>query len=159
MIDYAKIVNDCNLLAILRILEDVKKIGNTGFSSEESAPHITFLTRSPDLGLPKKIKAQYPEVITIALQHKFYDMDIDYNERVVSVTVIFSGNPAHLRIPFGDIVAYYDLGTAFMKDGRPVFAVRHIPEELPVETQSEEHVVSPKIVATEGNVTKVKFGK
>lgn len=155
MIDYVKIVSDCNLLSILRILEDIKKIGNTGFT-EESAPHLVFLTRSPELGLPEHIKKKYPERIMIALQHKFYDLDIDYDERVVCVTVMFRGLAAHLRIPFGDIIAYYDLGEAFKQSG---FGIQCIAEEPPVETQPEEPTISPNIVATEGNVTKVKFGK
>lgn len=70
--------------------------------------YITFKTDFPGVAMPKALRAQYPDEITIVLQHKFWDLSVSEDSFQVSVT--FSGNPANLTVPFKAMTAFADPG-------------------------------------------------
>ncbi len=69
--------------------------------------YLTFRTDYPGVHIPARLSAQYPEEMTIVLQHQFWDLKIDEDE-VVTVGLSFSGIPATLVIPAGAIVGFAD---------------------------------------------------
>lgn len=78
------------------------------------APHhfyITFSTDAPGVELPDWLHAQYPEAMTIVLQHQFWDLQV--NEDAFSVSLRFHGRAALLRVPFDSIQAFGDPGVNF----------------------------------------------
>lgn len=79
-----------------------------------TAPHhfyITFSTDAPGAELPDWLRAQYPEAMTIVLQHQFWDLEV--NEEAFSVSLRFHGRPALLHVPFHSIQAFGDPSVNF----------------------------------------------
>jgi hypothetical protein len=70
--------------------------------------YITFLTDYPGVSLPVRLKAQYPQEMTIVLQHQFWDLGVDETLEAMSVGLSFGGVPCTLRIPLAAITAFAD---------------------------------------------------
>ena len=70
--------------------------------------YITFRTDHPGVAIPARLKAQYPEEMTIVLQHQFWDLVVDEAGGLMSVGLSFGGVPATLRIPFAAISGFAD---------------------------------------------------
>jgi uncharacterized protein len=73
--------------------------------------YITFLTRFPGLALPDYLAAQYPEEMTVVLEHQFWDLEV--TEDRFSVTLSFQNRPERLTIPFEAITAFADPAVKF----------------------------------------------
>lgn len=69
--------------------------------------YLTFRTDYPGVHIPSRLAAQYPEEMTIVLQHQFWDLKVDEDE-VLTVGLSFSGIPATLVIPSGAIIGFAD---------------------------------------------------
>ncbi len=79
-----------------------------------ASPHhfyITFATDAPGVDMPDWLRAQYPEAMTIILQHQFWDLQV--SEERFSVSLRFHGRPAQLTVPFDTIQAFGDPGVNF----------------------------------------------
>ncbi len=70
--------------------------------------YITFNTTHPGVAIPARLKAQYPEEMTIVVQHQFWDLIVDEDAQLMSIGLSFGGVPATLRIPFAAITAFAD---------------------------------------------------
>ncbi len=70
--------------------------------------YITFRTGDAGVVIPSRLKAQYPQEMTIVLQHQFWDLKVDDAEGVLSVGLSFGGVPSILRIPLAAITAFAD---------------------------------------------------
>jgi hypothetical protein len=70
--------------------------------------YITFRTGHPGVEIPARIKAQYPQEMTIVLQHQFWDLGFDRETETVRVGLSFGGVPAKLSIPLAAIVEFAD---------------------------------------------------
>jgi hypothetical protein len=70
--------------------------------------YITFRTDYPGVVIPDRLKAQYPEEMTIVLQHQFWDLAVDEAAGLLSVGLSFGGVPSTLRIPLAAISAFAD---------------------------------------------------
>jgi hypothetical protein len=68
--------------------------------------YLTFRTDHPGVAIPARLKAQYPEEITIVLQHQFWDLKVQ--ENAFSVGLSFSGVPAALTVPFDALTGFAD---------------------------------------------------
>jgi hypothetical protein len=66
--------------------------------------YITFRTRFPGLSLPDYLGQQYPDEMTVVLEHQFWELDV--SEHSFSVTLSFQGKPERLTIPFEAITAF-----------------------------------------------------
>lgn len=73
--------------------------------------YVTFRTRSPGVAIPEFLLAQYPEEMTIVLQHQFRDLIVDKDG--FSVTLSFGGRPAVLVVPFSALAAFVDPSVRF----------------------------------------------
>jgi hypothetical protein len=58
-----------------------------------------------------RLRARYPEVMTIILQHQFWDLAV--GERAFEVGLSFGGITERLAVPFDSIVAFYDPAVQF----------------------------------------------
>jgi uncharacterized protein len=77
-------------------------------------PHhffVTFLTDAPGVVMSKSLRAQYPEKITVVLQHQFWGLIVE--DDAFEVTLAFQGVNTPLRIPFDAITAFADPGVNF----------------------------------------------
>jgi len=89
------------------VLADVAKQGLPG----EHHFKITFNTAAPGVRLSDRLRAQYPETMTIILQHQFWDLAV--GERAFEVGLAFGGMSERLAVPFDSIVAFYDPAVQF----------------------------------------------
>jgi len=89
------------------VLADVAKKGLPG----EHHFKITFNTTAPGVRLSDRLRAQYPETMTIILQHQFWDLGV--TERAFEVGLSFGGIGELLAVPFDSIVAFYDPAVQF----------------------------------------------
>lgn len=70
--------------------------------------YLTFNTTYPGVSIPPRLKAQYPEEMTIVLQHQFWDLEVNEEEKKMSVGLSFGGVTSILVIPFGAFTAFSD---------------------------------------------------
>ena len=70
--------------------------------------YITFKTGYPGVQIPERLKTQYPDEMTIVLQHQFHSLAADEAAQALTVGLSFSGVPAILVIPLAAITAFAD---------------------------------------------------
>ncbi len=99
--------------------------------------YITFTTTHPGVAIPARLKAQYPEEMTIVVQHQFWDLIVDEDAQLMSIGLSFGGVPATLRIPFAAITAFAD---PYVRQGMRFNAapVAPAPEEPAPEPPADE---------------------
>jgi len=92
---------------VRNVLTDAAKKGLPG----EHHFYISFDTRAEGVRLSDRLKAQYPEQMTIILQHQFWDLEVD--EEGFSVGLSFGGVPEKLGVPFEAIKGFFDPSVQF----------------------------------------------
>lgn len=70
--------------------------------------YITFKTNYPGVGIPDRLKAQYPDEMTIVLQHQYQALTVDEEGQAMSVGLSFSNIPSTLVIPIAAISSFAD---------------------------------------------------
>jgi len=60
--------------------------------------YIAFDTRADGVDIPDRLRAQYPEQMTIILQHQFWDLKVTDDSFEVGLS--FGGVPSKLHVPF-----------------------------------------------------------
>ncbi len=68
--------------------------------------YITFDTSHPGVDMPAWLREQFPDEITIVLQHEFWDLAVTPDRFCVSLT--FSDRTAHLVVPFDAVTTFVD---------------------------------------------------
>ncbi|HWA04172.1 MAG TPA: ClpXP protease specificity-enhancing factor SspB [Rhizomicrobium sp.] len=72
---------------------------------------LTFKTHFAGLEIPDFLREQYPEEMTIILQHQFSGLKVKENH--FEVTLTFRKLPATLSIPYEALTAFFDPGVQF----------------------------------------------
>jgi len=70
--------------------------------------YITFRTDHPGVVIPPRLRAQYPQEMTIVLQHQFWDLRVDEEAGLISVGLSFGGVASTLVIPLAALTAFAD---------------------------------------------------
>ena len=73
--------------------------------------YISFRTDAPGVQISDRLKEQYPEEITIVLQHQFWDLDV--SEKGFSVNLSFNKVPERLVVPFSALLGFFDPSVQF----------------------------------------------
>jgi uncharacterized protein len=73
--------------------------------------YITFRTGHPGVELPQRVKAQYPQEMTIVLQHQYWDLEI--GEDRFAVTLSFQKQLERLIVPFAAVRSFADPSVNF----------------------------------------------
>ncbi len=68
--------------------------------------YLTFRTDHPGTVIPPRLRAQYPQEMTIVLQHQFWDLKMD--QEVISVGLSFGGVPTTLAVPLDAVIGFAD---------------------------------------------------
>jgi uncharacterized protein len=89
------------------VLVDAAKNGLPG----EHHFKITFDTTAPGVRLSERMRTQYPEAMTIILQHQFWDLAV--GDDAFEVGLSFGGVPERLAVPFAAVTAFYDPAVQF----------------------------------------------
>ena len=68
--------------------------------------YVAFNTQADGVGISKRLKEQYPEEMTIVLQHRFWDLMVHDDRFEVKLT--FNSIPERLVVPFTAIKVFFD---------------------------------------------------
>jgi hypothetical protein len=98
--------------------------------------YITFRTRFPGLRLPDDLAQQYPEEMTIVLEHQFWELEV--SEHCFAVTLSFQNRPERLTIPFEAITAFADPAVKFGLQFQPAPAGALPAETMPIAAAEPE---------------------
>jgi hypothetical protein len=93
---------------VRRVLADVAK---TGSLPGEHHFYVTFDTRAPGVKLSARMREQYPEEMTIVLQHQFWDLAV--SDAHFEVALSFNGVSEKLSIPLDTIKGFFDPSVQF----------------------------------------------
>ena len=106
-IRYDLLTRDALCSVVRRVLGDVAKTGLPG----EHHFYVTFDTQAAGVRLSPRLREQYPEAMTIVLQHQFYDLGVsDHN---FEVGLSFNGVIERLYVPFEAITGFVDPSVQF----------------------------------------------
>ena len=72
---------------------------------------ISFRTQAPGVRLSSRMREQYPEEMTIVLQHQFWDLVV--GEAGFEVGLSFHGKSETLAIPFTALTGFFDPSVDF----------------------------------------------
>jgi hypothetical protein len=73
--------------------------------------YISFDTRAEGVRLSNRLRAQYPEEMTIILQHQYWDLEV--HDTAFEVGLSFGGVPEKLMVPFEAIKGFFDPSVQF----------------------------------------------
>ena len=106
-IRYDVLTRDALRGVLRRVLTDAAEHGLPG----EHHFYITFLSRADGVKLSPRLLAQYPEEMTIILQHQFWDLIVTDDRFEVGLS--FGGTPERLVVPFSAIKSFFDPSVQF----------------------------------------------
>jgi uncharacterized protein len=106
-IRYDVLARDALRGVLRRVLSDVAAHGLPG----EHHFFITFLSNAEGVKLSPRLLAQYPEEMTIILQHQFWDLLVSDDRFEVGLS--FGGIPERLVVPFSAIKSFFDPSVQF----------------------------------------------
>ncbi len=130
-INYPKIIDDSMRNVVSQILSHVEQHGLQG----NHHFYISFLTQMFGVSISENIKKDYPEEITIVLQHQFENLKVEKTK--FSVTLMFGGVIETLVIPFKAITAFSDPSVKFTIEFTSHDPIHITEEELPEEADDE----------------------
>lgn len=114
---------------------------------------VSFRTDFPGVVIPARLLAQYPEEMTIVLQHQYWDLKVDEAAGQFSVGLSFGGVASILVVPFAALTAFADPHVQFGLRFRPAPAESandepeiEIPAEAPADT-AETPAETPQVVS------------
>ena len=122
-------LTDAALRGVVR--DALRKIEKQGLVGSHHF-YLTFKTHFPGVEIPNFLRDQYPDEMTIILQHQFWGLKVKEDQFEVALT--FKKLPATLVIPFAALTAFFDPGVQF---GLQFKGVEGQSKPAPAETPSE----------------------
>jgi hypothetical protein len=104
---YDKMVEDALRGVVRKALREAADKGLPG----DHHFYVTFDTTHDGAELPDWLRSQYPEQMTIVLQHQFWGLDVE--EDRFSVTLSFNNRQERLTVPFAAIASFADPAVKF----------------------------------------------
>ena len=139
-IRYDVLARDALRGVLRRVLADAAEHGLPG----DHHFFITFVSTADGVKLSPRLLAQYPEEMTVILQHQFWDLVVT-DERF-EVGLSFGGVPERLVIPFSAIKSFFDPSVQFGLQFETSDAAPSTEEGQPAPVASV-----PQVAATETN--------
>ena len=134
-------------------VQAIKHVAQNGLPGEHHF-YLTFRTDDPGTVIPPRLRAQYPQEMTIVLQHQFWDLSVEEGDGSpgaghVSIGLSFGGVPSMLVIPIAAITAFADphvrFGVRFSYNPPPeppaaVVQEAEAPDDAPIATAAPQVV-------------------
>ena len=120
-IRYDVLARDALRGVLRRVLTDAAEHGLPG----EHHFFITFISTADGVKLSPRLLAQYPEEMTVILQHQFWDLVV--TEDRFEVGLSFGGIPERLVVPFSAIKSFFDPSVQFGLQFDPSEAMAETP--------------------------------
>ena len=134
-IRYDLLVQDAFRGIFRKVLTDAALHGLPG----EHHFYITFKTGAPDVVMSDRLRAEYPEQMTIILQHQFWDLKV--HDSGFEVGLSFRRVPEKLEIPFAAVTGFFDpsvnFGAEFTADDPDAAESKEKSEPVPNEPVAE----------------------
>lgn len=124
-IRYDVLARDALRGVLRKVLTDAAAQGLPG----EHHFFITFVSKAEGVKLSPRLLAQYPEEMTIILQHQFWDLTV--LEDRFEVGLSFGGIPERLVVPFSAIKSFLDPSVKFGLQFDTSDVAEVAPENLP----------------------------
>jgi hypothetical protein len=107
LIRYDVLYQEALLGLVKKVLAEVAQAGLPG----EHHFYVTFDTRAPGVRISSRLKADYPEEMTVVLQHQFWDLTV--SDSGFEVGLSFKGVPERLVVPFRAVTSFTDPHVSF----------------------------------------------
>lgn len=107
LIRYDVLVQDAMRALVRKVLSEVAQAGLPG----DHHFFITFDTRAPGVRVSSRLTNDYPEDMTIVLQHQFWDLEV--TDSSFEVGLSFKGVPEKLVVPLRAITSFADPHAGF----------------------------------------------
>lgn len=107
VIEYERLAQEAMRGVVRTVLQGVQKSGLPG----DHHFYIAFDTRHPGVVLSRRLRAKYPEEMTIVLQHLFTDLIA--GDARFEVKLSFDGIPERLAIPYTAVKVFLDPSVPF----------------------------------------------
>jgi uncharacterized protein len=141
-IRYDVLARDALRGVLRRVLSDAAEHGLPG----EHHFFITFLSTAEGVKLSPRLLAQYPEEMTVILQHQFWDLTV--LEDRFEVGLSFGGIPERLVVPFNSIKSFFDPSVQFGLQFDPSETAEAPAANLPAVTASSSLPAALAVPAT-----------
>ncbi len=106
-IRYDVLVQDALRGVVRKVMREIVRTGLPG----DHHFYIAFDTKAPGVRISSRLREQYPEEMTVVLQHQFWDLAV--TEHTFEVGLSFGGIPERLLIPFSAIKGFFDPSVQF----------------------------------------------
>jgi|GEM_PF-1793121 len=106
-INYERMMNESMMRFVADVLLAVK---NDDLEGQQQV-YITFITNAKGVILPDRLRAEYPEEMTIVFQHEFYNLVVGWKS--FSVELSFNGCIEAITVPFSSITTFVDPSEEF----------------------------------------------
>jgi hypothetical protein len=107
LIRYDILAQDALRGVVRKVLSEVSRTGLPG----EHHFYVSFATRAPGVRVSSRLLAQYPDDMTIVLQHQYWDLSV--TEHAFEVGLSFNGVPERLHVPFTALKGFLDPSVQF----------------------------------------------
>ena len=98
--------------ALRYLMRDVLElVADVGDAPGEHHFYIEFMTGAPEVSIPDFLREDYPERMTIVLQHQFEQLTV--TDTGFGVTLWFKGKEARLEIPYAAVTSFADPSVQF----------------------------------------------
>ena len=109
-IQYNVLVQNALRDVVREILKDISKTGPIG----DHYFYLAFDTSHKGIEISAKLRKQFPNEMTIVLQHQFWNLEV--HKDYFKVKLHFGNLPEILKIPFASLVGFYDPSVDFAID-------------------------------------------
>jgi hypothetical protein len=107
LIRYDILAQDALRGVVRKVLSEVARTGLPG----EHHFFVSFATTAPGVRISSRLLAQYPEEMTIVLQHQYRDLVV--TEHALEVGLSFGGISERLFVPFSAVKGFADPSVGF----------------------------------------------
>jgi hypothetical protein len=136
-IRYDVLARDALRGVLRRVLTDAAEHGLPG----EHHFFITFVSTADGVKLSPRLLAQYPEEMTVILQHQFWDLVV--TEDRFEVGLSFNGIPERLVVPFNSIKSFFDPSVQFGLQFEPSETVADAAASSPAAEAAPPAIIAP----------------
>ena len=167
LIRYDILAQDALRGVVRKVLSEVARTGLPG----EHHFFVSFATQAPGVRVSSRLLAQYPDEMTIVLQHQYWDLSV--TEHAFEVGLSFNNVPERLLVPFTAVKGFVDPSVQFglqfevapkaeavtetetgtkPEQARPTVSVPAVPAPKIVEAKADEPPPKPKGEPVEAEV-------
>jgi uncharacterized protein len=131
LIRFDILVQDALRGVVRKVLSEVARTGLPG----EHHFFISFATKAPGVRVSSRLLNEYPEEMTIVLQHQYWDLSVTENGFEVGLS--FNGVPERLLVPFTAVKVFQDPSVPFGLQFAVAEKAGAVPATLPEAASGE----------------------